>query len=114
MKQFNIGDIVYVSNYKYKSGKDGINHSFVIIYDGQAVDIDYFGFLLSSQLEKATYPYNEMLSKNSENNLLKDSIVKCDDLISIFESEIKFKIGQVTEADLDKFISTYERYLEEN
>lgn len=114
MKQFCIGDIVYVSNYKYKSGIDGTNHSFVIIDDGQAIDINYFGFLLSSQLEKATYPYNETLIKNNTNNLHKDSIVKCDDLILISESEIQFKIGQVTEADLEKFISTYERYMNEN
>ncbi len=38
MKKYNIGDIVFVSNYKYKNGKDGINHSFVIVDDGQAIE----------------------------------------------------------------------------
>mgnify|MGYP001624304978 CR=1 FL=1 len=52
MKQFNIGDIVFVNNYEYKNGSNGQNHSFVIIDDGQAIDINYFGFLLSSQIKK--------------------------------------------------------------
>ena len=114
MKHFNIGDIVFVSNYEYKSGTNGARHSFVIIDDGQAVDIDYFGFLLSSQINKRTYPYNELLVKNNINNLKKDSIVKCDDLIKITENEIQFKIGEVTKAELDKFIDTYSKFLEEN
>lgn len=113
MKQFNIGDIVFVSNYMYKNGDNGGNHSFVIIDDGQAVDINYFGFLLSSQLNKATYPYNEILNKDETNKLHKDSIVKCDDLIEISESEIKFKIGEVSSDDLDRFITTFSKYLQE-
>lgn len=111
MKKFKIGDIVFVSNYEYKSGKTGQNHSFVIIDDGQAVDINYFGFLISSQINKSTYPYNQIINKNDGNNLLKDSIVKCDDLIEISEKDIKFKIGVVTKEELNKFINTYEKYL---
>ena len=113
MKSFGIGDIVFVSNYEYKSGNVGQNHSFVIIDDGQAIDINYFGFLLSSHVEKATYPYNEKLDKNNINNLRQDSIVKCDDLIEISEIDIRFKIGTVTEEDLNKFIDTYSKYLDE-
>lgn len=113
MKKFNIGDIVFVSNYEYKSGNVGKNHSFVIIDDGQAIDINYFGFLLSSHIEKATYPFNEKLERNDSNKLREDSIVKCDDLIEISESEIRFKIGTVTEDDLNKFIDTYSKYLDE-
>lgn len=113
MKKFRIGDIVFVSNYEYKSGNVGQNHSFVIIDDGQAIDINYFGFLLSSHVEKATYPYNEKLDKNDVNKLREDSIVKCDDLIEISENEIRFKIGTVTEEDLNKFIDTYSKYLDE-
>ena len=99
MKQFDVGDIVFVSNYEYKSGTNGKNHSFVIIDDGQAVDINYFGFLLSSKTAKATYPYNEILDKNDINNLRENSIVKCDDLIEISETNIKFKIGTVEQED---------------
>ena len=111
MKQFGIGDIVFVSSYVYKNGNEGQNHSFVIIDDGQAVDINYFGFLLSSQIEKETYPYNERINKDDTNHLRKDSIVKCDDLISISETQIQFKIGQVGEKDLERFVDTYAKYL---
>ena len=114
MKKFRIGDIVFVSNYMYKTEENGRRHSFVIIDDGQAVDIDYFGFLLSSKINKETYPYNERLNKNSTNNLLKDSIVKCDDLIEISEDEIQFKIGSVTQDELNRFVDTYANYMKEN
>ncbi len=114
MKKFSIGDIVFVANYEYKSGENGQNHSFVIIDDGQAVDINYFGFLLSSQLSKVTYPYNERLNKDTVNNLNKDGIVKCDDLIEISEKEIQFRIGSVAQEDMERFINTYAKYLEEN
>ncbi len=112
MKNFNIGDIVFVSKYFYKSGKEGANHFLVIIDDGQAIDIDsYFGFLLTSNQEQIKYPYNKMLRKNNKNNLNKDSIVKCDDFIEISEEEIKFKVGEVEQNDLEKFLNTYLDYL---
>lgn len=114
MKYYNIGDIVFVANYKYKNGTNGQNHSFVIIDDGQAVDVNYFGFLLSSHIEKASFPYNEALNKNQTNNLRENSIVKCDDLIEISESEIQFKIGTVAESDLERFINTFEKYIKGN
>lgn len=112
MKKYSIGDIVFVNNYVYKDGRNGENHSFVIIDDGQAIDINYFGFLLSSNISKSTYPYNEELNRDDNNHLKKDSIVKCDDLIEITEDEIRFKIGSVSEADLERFLNAYEKYLE--
>ena len=112
MKHYKIGDIVFVSHYKYKDNNDGSNHIFVIIDDMQAVDINYFGFLLSSKVSKVTYPYNEELKKNDLNRLYKDSIVKCDDLVMILEDEIQFKIGRVSQDDLLRFIDTYEKYLD--
>ena len=114
MKRYNIGDIVFVANYEYKNGTLGTNHSFVIIDDGQAVDINYFGLLLSSHIEKAKFPYNEPLKKDKVNHLREDSIVKCDDLIEITEQEIQFKIGTVAESDLERFINTFEKYIENN
>ena len=42
--KYNIGDIVFVSNYTYKKFYGRKNHSFVIIDNEQAVDINYFGF----------------------------------------------------------------------
>ena len=114
MKKYKIGDIVFVSNYIYKNGSQGKNHIFVIISEEQAVDIDYFGFLISSQIQKTIFPYNIKLCRNNDNNLYKDSIVKCDDLIQISENEIIFKIGKVNNNELAKFINTYEKYLKEN
>ena len=103
---------MFVSNYEYKSGELGQKHIFVIIDDGQAVDINYFGFLLSSNLEKESFPYNERLNKDNINRLKRDSIVKCDDLIEISENDIRFKIGEVTQSDLEKFLETFNKYLD--
>ena len=114
MNEFNIGDIVFVSDYIYKNRTAGKNHIFVIIDSQQAIDINYFGFLLSSNIAKSKYLYNEFLEKNKENNLFKDSIVKCDDLIKISESNIKFKIGKVTQKELNRFIDSYQKYLLSN
>lgn len=115
MKKFNIGDIVFVAKYSYKSGEVGENHFLVIIDDGQAIEIDsYFGFLLTSNEKQLKYPYNKALKKNSTNNLYKDSVVKCDDFIEISEEEIKFKVGEVEQKDLERFLDTYMKYLEEN
>ncbi len=115
MKKFNIGDIVFVAKYSYKSGEVGENHFLVIIDDGQAIEIDsYFGFLLTSNEKQLKYPYNKALKKNSTNNLDKDSVVKCDDFIEISEEEIKFKVGEVEQKDLERFLDTYMKYLEEN
>lgn len=113
MKKFNIGDIVFVPHYRYKNGNEGKNHSFVIIDEEEAIDVNYFGLLISSHTEKATFPYNEELNKNDINRLRENSIVKCDDLIEFSNSEIQFKIGQVSEADLEKFVNTYLKYLDD-
>ena len=78
------------------------------------IDIDYFGFLLSFQLKKEGYPYNEKIIKDSRNHLRTDIIVKCDDLIKMNESEIEFKIGEIKKEDLQRFIKTFEQYLDEN
>ena len=101
-----------MTNYKYKSGEAGQKHIFVIIDDGQAVDINYFGFLLSSNLEKESFPYNERLNKDDINRLERDSIVKCDDLIEISEDNIRFKIGEVAQSDLERFLETFNKYLD--
>lgn len=112
MHDLEVGDIVFVNRYTYKNGQVGNNHLFVIISEEEAVEINYFGFLLSSNTDKETYPYNEKINKNEENNLNKDSIVKCDDLIKLYGEEIKFKIGTVTKGELERFLDTYEKFLE--
>ena len=42
----------------------------------------------------------------------RDSIVKCDDLIEISENDIRFKIGEVTQSDLERFLKTFNKYLD--
>lgn len=114
MKGFSIGDIVFVENYVYKNGEKGTEHMFVIVDEGQVIQLsNYFGFLVSSNMSKASYPFNEVLNKDNANNLKMDSIVKCDDLIEIAEDEIKFKVGNVMQDDLLRFIDTYFKYLNE-
>lgn len=56
----------------------------------------------------------DFLYKNEINKLHKDGIVKCDDLIELKEAEIQFKIGKVSQEDLERFIDTYEVYLDNN
>lgn len=115
MKKFNVGDIVFVAKYSYKSGEVGENHLLVIIDDGQAIDWDsYFGFLLTSNQKQMKYPYNKELKKNKKNKLNKDSVVKCDDFIEITEEEIQFKLGEVEQEDLERFLDTYMKYLAKN
>ena len=49
---YNIGDIVFVNQYKYLNGENGKNHLFVIIAQNNiAVPIENFGMLISSKIE---------------------------------------------------------------
>jgi len=112
MYKFEIGDIVFVKRYTYKNGKVGNNHLFVIVSEDEAIEINYFGFLISSNIDKATYPYNKKISKNKVNCLNKESIVKCDDLIKLYSEQIQFKLGRVTEKELERFLEMYEKFLE--
>lgn len=116
-KKYEVGDIVFVSKYSYD---DGENHLFVIIDadDNQLVTIEYFGLIVSSHIEKAKenntnsiFKFNEKLNKNKSNNLHKDSIVKCDQIYSIPEKNIQFKIGQVDIDDYIRFMKTYNEFL---
>ena len=85
---YNVGDIVFVNNYKYDDGQNNI-----------AVPIENFGMLISSKIDKIKYKTNRLLKKDNNNNLKVDSIVKTDVIYKILDKQILFKIGQV---DLDK------------
>ena len=116
MGKYNIGDIVYVSKYDYDNGEKGSNHLFVIIDSETYVTVEYFGFIVSSNLSKSNtnskYRFNETINKNNINNLNSNSIVKCDQLYNINEKYIQFKIGHVDVEDFMKFLNSYEKYLE--
>ena len=97
---YEIGDIVFVSDYRYDNGAKGKNHLFVIIEQNNlAVPIENFGMLISSNLEKLKYKLNKLINKDNKNRLNKDSIVKTDVIYKISNEQILFKIGEV---NLDK------------
>ncbi len=94
--KYEIGDIVFVENYKYNDGNFGKNHLFVIIdKDNHAVPITNFCMLISSNMDKLKFKFNIYLKKNEDNNLKKDSIVKTDVIYKIKNEEINYKIGKI-------------------
>lgn len=115
--EYEIGDIVFVSKYKYSDGKSGQNHLFVVIdvEKNEFVPVEYFGMLVSSHREKckdnSEFQYNEPLDKNSLNGLNDDSIVKCDEVYSIPPRNIMFKIGAVDVDDYLRFMQAYNEVL---
>ena len=114
---YEIGDIVFVSEYDYNNGKTGENHLFVVIDvdKNEVVPIEYFGMLVSSNINKSKetsqYKYNEPLDKSTTNGLKTDSIVKCDQVYSIPFKNIQFKIGQVDIDDYIRFMNAYNQVL---
>lgn len=111
------GDIIFASNAIKVPDNDTIkSHLYVIIDDdGNIVPADYFGFVLSSRIEKSKnnspFKYNEPIMKSDENNLDVDSIVKCDQLMDIPSQYIQCKIGAVPEYQLNTFLDAFEDYL---
>lgn len=107
-QEYFVGDIVFVSKYKYEDGSEGNNHLFVIIEkDNLAVPIDYFGMIISSQIRKAKYKTNEILLKDQKNHLKSDSIVKTDYIYQISNEQIKFKIGTVEKQKIEEYKEKY-------
>ena len=118
--KYEIGDIVFVSRYKYDSTKtEGKNHLFVIINEDtiEAVTVEYFGLIVSSHREKSkdnsNFKYNEPLDMDADNGLHQNSIVKCDEVYSIPPQNIQFKIGSVDVDDYLRFIESYSKALKE-
>ncbi len=102
--KYRVGDIVYVKEFLFPDGSVVTDHLFVIIEDGYvAVPLDYFGFIISSRLNKLKYDSNVLLNKDSLNNLSKDSIVKTDCLYKLSSHNILYKIGSVSECNVLKY-----------
>jgi len=117
-----IGDIVLVNSYKYSDGDSGSYHNFVIAAIDEdeftLVHLDYFGFIVSSQIAKnndvnVKFPYNEPLNPDETNRLSKRSHVKCDELIRVKPNNIIMKLGTVTIEQYDRFMKLYENSLEQ-
>ncbi len=105
---YNIGDIVFVNEYKYPNGKIGNNHFFVIIDQNNiAVPIENFGMLISSNLNKLRFKENILLEKDSENGLHKDSLVKTDVIYKILNEQIIFKIGKVDKEKIEEYKKSF-------
>ena len=116
LTKYDVGDIVFVRKYNNPKGEKGASHLFVIIDDdGELIPMEYFGFIVSSHIEKSkdnsNYEFNEPLPKNNDNGLTKDSIVKCDDLYSLQSDHIIYKIGSVDAGDFIRFLKSYEKHL---
>lgn len=103
-EQYEIGDIVYVNKYLYTTGKKGYDHLFVIIdKEEEAVPIEHFGMLISSQVNKIKYQSNILLKKDNQNNLKKNSIVKTDEVYQLSKENIVFKIGNLDERLVNEY-----------
>lgn len=114
--KYDMGDIVWVTN--LEETEQVTNHLFIVISDdGQIIPADYFGFVLSSNISKSKefskFKYNEPLNKNEINNLKSNSIVKCDQLFKIPTDSINYKIGTVEIEELNRFLVSYNDFLEE-
>ncbi len=102
--RYSIGDIVFVKNFMYENGQQGQNHLFVIVDENNlVVPIDYFGMLISSQLDKLKYGSNKPINKSEENGLNKDSLVKTDVIYKLNVNQILFKIGSIDEENVEKY-----------
>ena len=66
--KYNVGDIIFVSNFYYEDGTPGERHLFVIVdEDNYAVPITYFAFLISSKIYKKKYKSNMLLNMTKKN-----------------------------------------------
>jgi len=105
---YEIGDIVFINEYRYYDGSKGKNHLFVIIEQNNlAVPIENFGMLISSNLEKLRYKENKIIYKDSKNGLHKDSLVKTDVIYKIYNEQILFKIGKVDIEKIEEYKKSF-------
>lgn len=112
---YEIGDIVFVKEYKYPDGKIGNNHFFVIIdKNNTAVPIENFGMIISSNLNKLKFKSNKLLEKNKTNNLYKNSLVKTDVIYKILNEQIVFKIGIVSYEKIEEYKNSFYESLKED
>lgn len=110
-----VGDIIYVKKYKYKNGREGTNHLFVIVgKNNLAVPLEYLGMLISSKIEKIKYKENKFLSSDNKNNLNVDSIVKTDVIYRIEEKNISCKIGKVDNDKIEEYKASYSDVIKRN
>ena len=112
---YDVGDIVFIKEYKYLDGIIGTNHLFVIIdRNNLIVPIENFCMLISSRINKTKYKTNMMLKKDDKNHLKKDSIVKMDYMYKIIDDQILFKVGVVSKENIEEYKKCYFELKKEN
>ena len=123
--EYKVGDIVFVYDFKYPNKTNGNNHMFVIIDENKwIIPFEYFGLLISSNLEKLKYKQNVLLKKDNKNKLHKDSHVKTDYIYLLTEDIIAYKMGEVSHVQIEYFkecvknnsfpVVDKDEYIEEN
>lgn len=106
-------DIVFIKEYKYSDGTTGSDHLFVIIDDNnKSVPLEYFCFLISSNLSKLKYEANILIKKDDNNHLMKDSLVKLDIGYIIPNKNVINKIGTVTDEQLELYKKIHKEFIE--
>nr|DAF14820.1 MAG TPA: PemK-like protein [Caudoviricetes sp.] len=114
--KYEIGDIVWVAEFKERESRSVNNHLFVVINDdGEIVPAEYFGFVVSSNIgkskENSEFKYNEPVEKSDNNKLRTKSIVKCDQLFTIPSECINHKIGTMDVEDIMRFLQAYNDFI---
>ena len=103
------GDIVFVKKFIYSNGEIGQNHLFVILDNNSYMPIEYFGMIISSNINK----YNIKINKDKENKLYKNSIVKTDHIYKLNKNDILKKVGKIDHDMIKLFERKYEEYSNE-
>lgn len=67
--------------------------------------------LISSNLKKIKYQTNKLIEKSTKNGLDKNSLVKTDVIYKIANSQILFKIGEVTQDKVEEYKEAFYRNL---
>jgi len=107
-------DIIFIKEYKYEDGSIGRDHLFVIIdKNNTSVPLEYFSFLISSNLSKLKYKTNVLIKKDNINNLKKDSLVKLDVGYIIPHENVINKIGEVTDEQLELYKKLHKQFIED-
>lgn len=106
-------DIIFIKEYEYSDGTMGRDHLFVIVDENNtSVPLEYFCFLISSNLSKLKYKTNALIKKDEQNHLMKDSLVKLDIGYIIPHKNIVNKIGMVTDEQLKLYKKLHKEFIE--
>lgn len=113
-QKYDIGDIVFVDYFSFsKNSNENEPHNFIIIGDnGEAIDLMYFAFIISSNEDKVgyEYPYNIPIEANNNTNLRTDkqSHIIAKKIYKLEYEHIKGCFGKIEHKCVDLFNDLYE------